>query len=82
MKQSLCNYEQQYCGDRRHLRETTLNERMTALARFPDFLVSRGVQDLSHIWSAPFCKHEWVRREVKLRSYIRPWLEGLCALGP
>ena len=87
MKQSLRNYEQ-YCRDRRHLRETTLNERMTTLARFPDFLVSRGVQDLSHMQPADLAAYMASRQRFRPRTVSRVmrlshrfWIRNLSSSG-
>ena len=70
MKQSLRNYEQ-YCRDRRHLHETTLNERITVLSRFLDFLVSRGVQDLSHMQPADLAAYVASRQRFRPRTVSR-----------
>lgn len=40
------------------------------------------VKGEDHIWSAPFCKRSMGAAKVRLRSYIRPLVEGHCALGP
>lgn len=86
MKKPLHNYAQ-YCRDRRHLRETTLTERMTVLARFMDFLVSRGVQDLSHMQPADLAAYVASRRRFRPKtvsrivSNARQFLKYLFACG-
>ena len=51
MKKPLREYEQ-YCRDRRHLRPTTLHERMHEIAVFADFLGSRNVTTLDQMQPA------------------------------
>ena len=51
MKKSLRDYEQ-YCKDRRHLRASTIVERIRELAIFLDFLGSRNVRGLRQIQPA------------------------------
>ena len=51
MRKPLRDYEG-YCRDRRHLRSSTIAERIGELAKFLDFLGSRGVQTLPQIQAA------------------------------
>lgn len=51
MKKPLRDYEQ-YCRDRRHLRATSLNERIREVAVFLDFLGSRDIKTLGQLQPA------------------------------
>ena len=61
MRKPLRDYEG-YCKDRRHLRPLTIASRIPQLARFLDFVGSRGVQTLPQLQAAD------------LAAYV-PWLE-------
>lgn len=61
MRKPLRDYEA-YCTDRRHLRPTTVATYITLLAKFLDFVGTRGVQTLPQLQAAD------------LTAYV-PWLE-------
>lgn len=86
MKKPLRDYEQ-YCGDRRHLRPSTLNERIREIAIFLDFLGSRNLDTLDQIQPAdltafvtsrPHLKPKTVSRIV---SDVRSFLQFLTLQG-
>ena len=70
MKKPLQDYKE-YCRDRRHLRDTTLGERIAVLAKFMDFLGSRGVQELSHLQPADLTAYVASRRRFRPRTVSR-----------
>jgi site-specific recombinase XerD len=86
MKKPLRDYEQ-YCRDRRHLRATTLNERIREIAIFLDFLGSRNLETLDQVQPAdltafvasrPHLKPKTVSRIV---SDVRSFLQFLTLQG-
>jgi site-specific recombinase XerD len=86
MKKPLRDYEQ-YCGDRRHLRPSTLNERIREIAKFLDFLGSRNLDTLDQIQPAdltafvasrPHLKPKTISRIV---SDVRSFLQFLTLQG-
>ena len=86
MKKPLRDYEQ-YCRDRRHLRPTTLNERIREIAIFLDFLGSRNLETLDQmqpadltafVTSRPHLKPKTVSRIV---SDVRSFLQFLTLQG-
>jgi len=86
MKKALRDYEQ-YCGDRRHLRPSTLNVRIREIAIFLDFLGSRNLDTLDQIQpgdltafvaSRPHLKPKTISRIV---SDVRSFLQFLTLQG-
>ena len=86
MKKPLRDYEQ-YCGDRRHLRPSTLNERIREIAIFLGFLGSRNLDTLDQIQpedltafvaSRPHLKPKTISRIV---SDVRSFLQFLTLQG-
>ena len=86
MRKPLRDYEG-YCTDRRHLRPGTIAERIPQLARFPDFLGSRGVQTLPQVQAADLTAYvAWLERYrpkglSPVVSGVRQFLQYLTMRG-
>lgn len=70
MKKPLRDYEQ-YCQDRRHLRPTTLRERIREIAIFLDFLGSRDVAQLSQLQAADLSAFVISRQRLRAKTVSR-----------
>lgn len=70
MKKPLCDYER-YCRDRRHLRPSSLHERMTEITVFLDFLGSRSVTSLAQLQPADLTAFVTSRHRLRPRSVSR-----------
>lgn len=70
MKKPLRDYEQ-YCKDRRHLRPSTLSERIREIAVFLDFLGSRDVTRLSQLQAADLSAFVSSRQRHRARTVSR-----------
>lgn len=70
MKKSLRDYEQ-YCRDRRHLRPTSLHERMVELAVFLDFLGSTNVTTLRQLQPADLIAFVTSRHRLRPKTVSR-----------
>ena len=86
MKKSLRDYEH-YCRDRRHLRSSTLIERIREIAVFLDFLGSRKVQRLQQIQPADLTafvisrQHFRPKTVSRIVSGVRLFLQFLMMRG-
>jgi site-specific recombinase XerD len=86
MKKSLRDYEQ-YCRDRRHLRSSTLIERIREIAVFLDFLGSRNVLRLQQIRPADLTafvisrQHFRPKTVSRIISGVRLFLQFLTMRG-
>ena len=70
MKKPLQEYTQ-YCRERRHLRESTLRERIVTITQFMDFLASRGVQCLSDMQPADLGAYVASRQRYRPQTVAR-----------
>jgi len=86
MKKSLRDYEQ-YCRDRRHLRSSTLTERIREIAIFLDFLGSRNVKRLGQMQPADLTafvisrQHFRPKTVSRIVSGVRLFLQFLTMRG-
>jgi site-specific recombinase XerD len=86
MKKPLRDYEQ-YCRDRRHLRPTSLHERIQAIAVFLDFLRSRDVTTVAQMQPADITafvtsRHRFRPKTVsRIVSEVRLFLQFLLLRG-
>lgn len=85
MRKPLRDYEG-YCNDRRHLKASTIAERIPQLARFLDFLGTRGVQTLPQLQAADLTAYvAWLERFRKrpspVVSGVRQFLQYLTMRG-
>jgi site-specific recombinase XerD len=86
MKKPLCDYEQ-YCRERRHLRLSTLRERIREIGIFMDFLGSRNVATLDQMQPADLTAFvtSWHRLKPKtvsrIVSDVRGFLQFLLLRG-
>ena len=86
MRKPLRDYEA-YCIERRHLRSLTITERTAQLARFLDFLGSRGVQTLPQLQAADLTAYvAWLERYrpktvSRIVSGVRLFLQYLTMRG-
>ncbi len=86
MRKTLRDYEG-YCTDRRHFRPTTITERIPQLAKFLDFLGSRGVQKLPQLQAADLTAYvAWLERYrpktvSRIVSGVRLFLQYLTMRG-
>jgi site-specific recombinase XerD len=79
MKKPLWDYEQ-YCRERRHLRASTLRERMRTIAVFLDDLGSRNVTTLDQLQPADIAAFVASRRRLGPRSMSRTVSDVRCFL--
>ncbi len=79
MKKSLSEYEQ-YARDRRHLRASTLRERMRTIAVFLDDLGSRNITTLDQLQPADIAAFVASRRRLCSRSMSRTVSDVRCFL--
>jgi len=70
MKKPLRDYEQ-YCRDRRHLRPSTLQERIRELSIFLDFLGSRDIVRLSQLRSVDLSAYLTLRQRLRAKTVAR-----------
>lgn len=70
MKKPLRDYEQ-YCKDRRHLRPSTLQERIREIAIFLDFLGSRDIIRLSQLQAADLSAFLTSRQRFRAKTVAR-----------
>lgn len=86
MSTTLRDYEL-YCRDRRHLRPTTLRERMREIAIFADFLGSRNITFFDQVQPADLCafvtaQHRLAAKSVsRIVSDVRGFLRFLLLRG-
>ena len=85
MRKPLRDYER-YCKDRRHLKVSTIAERIPQLARFLDFLGRRGVETLPDLQAADLTAYVvWLERFRKkpaaVVSGVRQFLQYLTMRG-
>ncbi|NPT62506.1 site-specific integrase [Paraburkholderia elongata] len=86
MSTTLRDYEL-YCRDRRHLRTTTLRERMREIAIFADFLGSRNITFFDQMQPADLCafvtsQHRLAAKSVsRIVSDVRGFLRFLLLRG-
>ena len=79
MKKPLCDYEQ-YCRERRHLRASSLRERMRTIAVFLDHLGSRKITALDQMQSADIAAFVASRHRLGPRSMSRTVSDIRCFL--
>jgi site-specific recombinase XerD len=70
MSTTLREYEL-YCRDRRHLRTTTLRERMREIAIFADFLGSRNITFFDQVQPADLCAFVTSQHRLSAKSVSR-----------
>ena len=86
MKKPVRDYEQ-YCRDRRHLRPSTLRERLREIAIFTDFLGSKNISVFEQIQPADVCAfvtslHRLTAKSIsRIVSDVRGFLQFLLLRG-